>query len=107
MDKCSTSDRGNQQLREDQFEEFPPAGPNNKNQIASRGLTIIKIAIRDKFKGNEEMAVKCAICVANYEKKKIFLKLNCDYDFHYGCIFKWMKEKKTCSLCREVCRRDP
>ena len=41
---------------------------------------------------------ECAICLEDCNM--IWKRLPCGHMFHRSCIRKWMKNKKTCPLCR-------
>lgn len=41
----------------------------------------------------------CPICLCKMGKKNK-LKLDCGHDFHYKCLWEWIKINSTCALCR-------
>ncbi|KAK4727881.1 hypothetical protein R3W88_032798 [Solanum pinnatisectum] len=42
----------------------------------------------------------CALCILEYPNGDIIGKLQCEHEFHVGCIKKWLLRKKICPLCR-------
>ena len=43
---------------------------------------------------------RCSICLNNLGYRKR-LKLDCNHNFHFKCIFKWIKINNSCPICRE------
>ena len=70
---------------------------------ASRENT--KLLVTDKISQqqvNEEL--QCAICVKDFTEAEEVKRLSCNHFFHEQCILRWLQEKTTCPLCREICR---
>ena len=42
----------------------------------------------------------CSICLGNFEGSKTIVKLVCTHEFDEDCIFKWLKVKSFCPICR-------
>lgn len=47
----------------------------------------------------------CTICYNKIEKDTD-KKLDCGHKYHEACIDTWLKESKTCPICRTPCRSD-
>lgn len=41
----------------------------------------------------------CSVCLGIMGKRRR-LKLDCHHEFHYKCIFRWIKNNNNCPLCR-------
>ncbi|KAJ4980948.1 hypothetical protein NE237_031785 [Protea cynaroides] len=42
----------------------------------------------------------CMVCMDEFVKGVVIVKLPCTHFFHGECIFKWLKHKKSCPICR-------
>ena len=51
------------------------------------------------YNGNEEYNTNCPICLDKFSSKVI--KLKCNHIYHKECIRPWLKENKSCPMCRE------
>lgn len=71
-----------------------------------RGLTTanIKNLPQVKFGSSGEAsghASTCSICLGDYRKNQVLIMLpQCMHKFHKACISKWLKQNKTCPMCR-------
>nr|GLL28147.1 E3 ubiquitin ligase BIG BROTHER-like [Ipomoea trifida] len=43
---------------------------------------------------------ECVICCEEYAFRDKLASLLCAHTFHYNCIKRWLKEKKTCPVCK-------
>jgi len=43
----------------------------------------------------------CQICQMDFECDEHIKILPCGHDFHVGCIDMWLKDKKTCCICKK------
>ncbi|XP_021911680.1 E3 ubiquitin-protein ligase RNF165-like [Carica papaya] len=43
----------------------------------------------------------CCICQDDYEEGDEVGKLDCEHEFHFNCITKWLVIKNTCPICKE------
>lgn len=50
---------------------------------------------RDSSNGN------CVVCMSDYSKGEKLRRLPCNHDFHAKCIDRWLKNNRTCPVCRE------
>jgi hypothetical protein len=50
----------------------------------------------------EEEELQCAICLCEFEEGDSLMQLPCEHDFHGECINGWMKQHRTCPLCRFI-----
>lgn len=42
----------------------------------------------------------CVVCMSEYVVKEIVRALPCQHNFHSACINKWLKDHRTCPICR-------
>ena len=56
-------------------------------------------------KENSDDGLMCMVCLAPFQKHDKIGKLMCSHTFHKRCIYKWLKKKTTCPLCREDVKR--
>ena len=47
----------------------------------------------------EELAKECSVCLDSLDEGKT-ITTQCKHTFHFACLNEWMKEKKSCPLCR-------
>uniref|UniRef100_A0A915JST9 RING-type domain-containing protein n=1 Tax=Romanomermis culicivorax TaxID=13658 RepID=A0A915JST9_ROMCU len=54
-----------------------------------------------RFSSNEpgEQSV-CVICMCDFESKQLLRVLPCSHNFHSKCVDKWLKNNRTCPICR-------
>lgn len=50
---------------------------------------------RDSSNGN------CVVCMSDYVNREKLRRLPCNHDFHAKCIDRWLKNNRTCPVCRE------
>lgn len=50
---------------------------------------------RDSSNGN------CVVCMSDYINREKLRRLPCNHDFHAKCIDRWLKNNRTCPVCRE------
>lgn len=50
---------------------------------------------KDSSNGN------CVVCMSNYINREKLRRLPCNHDFHAKCIDRWLKNNRTCPVCRE------
>jgi hypothetical protein len=50
----------------------------------------------------ENLQETCSICLDNFLKKEIVIKLRCNHMFHKKCFQEWIKTGRTCPLCRII-----
>ncbi|CAH8445967.1 unnamed protein product [Dicrocoelium dendriticum] len=43
---------------------------------------------------------RCMICLEDYKPKDLLRTLRCRHEYHVACVDKWLKNKRTCPLCR-------
>ena len=57
---------------------------------------------------NEFKDQTCNVCLENFNKGQITIKLECGHFFHENCIIHWLKMRNTCPVCRhELESNDP
>ena len=54
---------------------------------------------------NEERT-RCNICLEDFARGDNVLSLPCFHIYHEDCIVHWLKEHKTCPVCRKDCTED-
>jgi len=61
-------------------------------------------ATGEKMKGgDEEEEDCCSVCRCEFEEGEMTLELKCKHGFHEECLRPWLKEYKTCPLCKTEC----
>ena len=58
-----------------------------------------------KRKGGDEEEEEdcCSVCRCEFEEGEMMLELKCKHGFHEECLRPWLKEYKTCPLCKTDC----
>ncbi|VFQ71319.1 unnamed protein product [Cuscuta campestris] len=69
------------------------------------GLSEDEVAALEKQRfaaGSEEEAPSCAVCLEEYIAGDVITPLSssCSHKFHNECIAKWLRRKRTCTVCR-------
>jgi len=63
-----------------------------------------KMSIDSQEKPNEkkedETKKMCVICISEWKNNQHIRKLPCKHEFHSKCIDKWLKQKRSCPICR-------
>ncbi|KAI5007934.1 hypothetical protein ZWY2020_008982 [Hordeum vulgare] len=44
----------------------------------------------------------CPICLEEYDYENPKMLLQCNHDFHLGCIYEWMERSQACPVCAVV-----
>ncbi|KAF3333963.1 E3 ubiquitin-protein ligase [Carex littledalei] len=44
----------------------------------------------------------CPICLEEYTEENPRMFLQCNHDFHLGCIYEWMERSQACPVCAKV-----
>jgi len=71
---------------------------NLKRSCSSCGLNDLSKYV-DEIKDNK-IDEECAICYSDFIEDKDAYKLKCKHVFHNSCINQWIKNSKTCPICR-------
>ena len=70
----------------------------NDDETVTKLVSIIPVfTVKEKNINNNN---KCAICLSDFEVGEKKSTLPCMHSFHYNCIEKWIKEKKSCPICK-------
>jgi len=51
-------------------------------------------------KKEDESKKMCVICISEWKNNQHIRKLPCKHEFHSKCIDKWLKQKRSCPICR-------
>ena len=51
----------------------------------------------------EEEEDSCSVCRCEFESGEMILMMKCKHGFHEECLRPWLKEYKTCPLCKTEC----
>lgn len=95
-------------------DNFPEAAENYEALLSlaerlgdakPRGLSKTEIdqlpSYRYKPENNDESdQTTCVICMYDFEAKQNLRVLPCQHEFHARCIDKWLKNNRTCPICR-------
>ncbi|KRX04613.1 hypothetical protein PPERSA_04428 [Pseudocohnilembus persalinus] len=76
----------------------------DKIGFVSKGLTKEQIKLISKQYYNEQMKKfgdVCTICYNDFQEKEKVRILNCEHIFHASCIKNWLKQEKTCPMCKK------
>jgi len=70
-------------------------------QKMNRGLSEVQLNLLPEFTADDSSTEKnCAVCLETFEKNQSLVVLICYHEFHYKCCVRWLKDKKTCPICR-------
>ena len=84
--------------------EFKHPEPEEIKKDEKRALKRISKRKRSESTDQPNKKVKesrCPICLEDINSKKN-VTLECDHEFHYKCIKKWLGIKKTCPTCDHI-----
>ena len=66
-------------------------------------LVIKKIVKKKKYKSeNEDIILKCSICLDNIDNEHDIGILRCTHKFHYECIISWLNISLVCPFCKKI-----
>jgi len=54
-----------------------------------------------KFTLKDNKNLHCIICLENYEYHDLIAFMNCEHNYHYKCIKKWLNHNPNCPICRK------
>jgi len=77
------------------LQNFQPRGPPPASKEFVDTLPLIQI---DEITKRE--AIRCPVCLLDFELEEEALKLPCNHLFHQDCIKTWLKQANTCCVCR-------
>ncbi|KAJ4980880.1 hypothetical protein NE237_031717 [Protea cynaroides] len=61
----------------------------------------IQVMKNKKFDDEDQQQFStCMICMDEFVKGVLIVKLPCTHFFHWQCFFKWSKNKNSCPICR-------
>ena len=70
-------------------------------QKTNRGLSDKQLNLLPEFTADDSSTEEnCAVCLETFEKNQSLVVLICNHEFHYKCCVRWLKDKKTCPICR-------
>jgi hypothetical protein len=55
----------------------------------------------DESTFSEEESLECCCCMVEFDAEKEIKRTPCKHFFHADCLGNWLKQAKTCPLCRE------
>lgn len=85
------------QLFADNIISFNISEENDDENVTKLVSIIPVFTVKEKNINNNN---KCAICLSDFEVGEKKSTLPCMHSFHYNCIEKWIKEKKSCPICK-------
>lgn len=79
-------------------------GMDNELEIGTEGLPEAEIYTLPAYvfdvDAHEPEQVSCAVCVSHMESQQLVRVLPCKHEFHASCVDKWLRNHRTCPLCR-------
>ncbi|XP_046861048.1 uncharacterized protein LOC124454270 isoform X2 [Xenia sp. Carnegie-2017] len=74
-------------------------------QVKPRGLSKAEMedipAFRYGTASKDSSNRSCVICMMNYSNREKLRRLPCSHDFHAKCIDRWLKNNRSCPICRK------
>ncbi|XP_075732255.1 ring finger protein murashka isoform X2 [Rhipicephalus microplus] len=49
---------------------------------------------------HESEQTSCVVCMCDFEARQVLRVLPCGHEFHARCVDKWLKNNRTCPICR-------
>ena len=77
-----------------------PTRKLTETDIAER-LAASKMSTKSSLALVVEDPTLCQICQMDFECDEVIKILPCCHDFHVGCIDMWLKDHKTCCICKK------
>lgn len=77
--------------------------PDKKEENSNFENKRLKIVInKDIFRGKIYKSTEnCCICINNFEKEDMIIRLKCDHIFHENCLLDSINFSNCCPLCRD------
>ncbi|XP_051227874.1 E3 ubiquitin-protein ligase At3g02290 [Lolium perenne] len=102
-DKGSTRFRKSFQLEESNNSDISSGRAAHKAHMStlkaqSHGQKIVgtQVDVPSEFQDD------CPICLEEYDYENPKIELQCNHNFHLGCIYEWMERSQSCPLCAKV-----
>lgn len=77
---------------------------NIKKRKRANDIIVIEKISKNDVQESKFNVTECVICKENFnlgeDSEEKFIRLNCDHIYHHDCIKMWLKEHKTCPLCK-------
>lgn len=67
------------------------------------GLSAARIAALPSYRwrgGPRGSQTSCVVCMAEFEARQSVRVLPCRHEFHARCVDKWLRNNRTCPICR-------
>ncbi|CAM0874517.1 unnamed protein product [Alopecurus aequalis] len=102
-DKASTRFQKSNQLEKSNNADISSARPAEKGDGSS-----LKAQSEGQKIGGTQVDVPsdclddCPICLEEYNYENPKTELQCNHNFHLGCIYEWMERSQSCPLCAKV-----
>ncbi|CAD8152808.1 unnamed protein product [Paramecium pentaurelia] len=92
-----TDQQVNQMTPEEIYEYFTQLDLENQVGLKS------KIFVLENKRVQVNVTDNCAICLEEIQPQKepIDIRLDCNHQFHYDCIKKWLLKSKQCPVCKD------
>ncbi|CAD8059704.1 unnamed protein product [Paramecium primaurelia] len=92
-----TDQQVNQMTPEEIYEYFTQLDLENQVGLKS------KIFVLEDKRVQVNVTDNCAICLEEIQPQKepIDIRLDCNHQFHYDCIKKWLLKSKQCPVCKD------
>ncbi|XP_028410598.1 E3 ubiquitin-protein ligase RNF38-like [Dendronephthya gigantea] len=74
-------------------------------QVKPKGLSKGEMEVIPAFRysaaSKDSSNGSCVVCMMNYSNKEKLRRLPCNHDFHAKCIDRWLKNNRSCPVCRK------
>jgi hypothetical protein len=78
-------------------ERLGPGRPVGMTQEDINSLPVKPHSVNE----SDPTKLNCVICMSDYEEGEMKKGLPCSHEYHVKCIDPWLKERKSCPICRD------
>ncbi|GFH47192.1 E3 ubiquitin-protein ligase RNF128 [Chaetoceros tenuissimus] len=86
------------ELNDDERQRFGVFPLPNRNRAPSNCIEKLHTIEFSDFR--EDFPRECCICMSDFSTREKIVVTECEHVFHYGCCDEWMKQARTCPVCR-------
>jgi len=81
--------------KDDDFNEKDTASSEN---VAMHSTNVVESSANDA--DTESVPTHCSICLEMFDQDRVLKQLPCSHVFHVACLSDWLRNHKSCPLCR-------